>query len=62
MLQTFTHQREGYITTVSAALKLIGTNIWGPMKALLGTGWGWMRIAAEECIRGPAELYKLGDE
>lgn len=61
LLQTFTHQTEGYVTSVSVALKLIETNIWGPTKTLLGTGWGWMRIAHKEYVYGRAELYKIGD-
>lgn len=33
-----------------------------PLRALLGTGWGWMRINAKESVYGRAELYEIGDE
>lgn len=32
------------------------------LKTLLGTGWGWMRIGANETVYGRAKLYKIGDE
>jgi len=43
-------------------IRIIGTKVIGEEeRVLLGTGWGWMRIAHREYVRGPAELYKIGD-
>ncbi len=33
-----------------------------PVRTLLGTGCGWMRIEPREYIYGRAELYKIGEE
>lgn len=33
-----------------------------PPKTLLGLGWGWMRIEADQSVCGRARLYKIGDE
>ena len=31
------------------------------LKTLLGTGWGWMRLAHKEYVHGRTKLYKIGD-